>query len=623
MCQEHRLARRIAEVVPTPKSQQHTSTFVLGALALVGLVVVAYLPLWHAGFIWDDDVFLTGNVNVQGGLDGLARLWRGDGYAYFPVTCTLFWLECNLWGLRPLGYHLVNIGLHCLGAVLVWCVLRRLLGARQRGSIAWLGAAFFALSPVNVASVAWVAEQKNTLSLVLAAACVLAYLRWQDEARKGSYVLAVALFVAALLAKATVIPLVAVLGALTWWRQGRLTRADMLALMPFLVFGMVDTAVAVWFEHKRVQFLEIVRDDSDLSRLLAAGAALWYYLKDDLIPFDLPIIHSRWNVDVHSAWWWIPLLAALSVLTLLWRMRARWGRGPVTAACCYIFLLAPLLGVFDTYYMRYSYVADHWQYLATIVVFASVAAALSWLPSRATLSCGALLILASALGTWRQAGVYVTSRALWTAAVTRNQTAWIAWHNLAYDAETAGRIDDAIDDYRTALRYRPDFALSHNNLATLLLHQGRVDEAIPHYEAAIDSRPDFVGARFNLASALMAKGRIAEATAQLEAAQRLEPANPSILLKLAWIRATADDASLRDGKTAVKLATQACEVTAYQNADAFDVLGAAYAEEGQFKPAIEAAASAVRLSSPPARIPIERRMRLYNAMLPFRDPALR
>ena len=179
----------------------------------MALVVVAYLPLWDGSFIWDDDLNITGNPHVQGGWEGLLRLWEGDSTDFYPLTWTLFWLEWHAWGPQPLDYHLTNVALHATGVILVWRILVRL-----DVPAAWLGAGLFALQPVNVASVAWITEGKNTLSLVFGAASALAFLRWRDG--EQGYGLSLALYTAALLSKASVIPLPAVLGVLIWWKRG-------------------------------------------------------------------------------------------------------------------------------------------------------------------------------------------------------------------------------------------------------------------------------------------------------------------------------------------------------------------------------------------------------------------
>ena len=150
----------------------------LPGLILFAITLIAYLPAWHAGFIWDDDDYVINNTTLRS-LDGLRQIWFViDALPqYYPLVHTTFWLEYHLWGLNPLGYHLVNIGLHATGAVLLWRVLKRL---QLPG--AWLAAAIFAIHPVEAESVAWVTERKNVLSAVCYFAAALAYLRFLQPA---------------------------------------------------------------------------------------------------------------------------------------------------------------------------------------------------------------------------------------------------------------------------------------------------------------------------------------------------------------------------------------------------------------------------------------------------------
>lgn len=650
------------------------------ACGLAALVLIAYLPMWQAGFLWDDDMLITDNVNVRGGLAGLLHIWTGQTFDYYPLTWSLFWIEWHLWGTNAVPYHLVNLLLHVIGTLLVWRVLMRL-----EVRAAWLGAALFAVSPVNVASVAWINQGKNTLSLVFCAGSVLAFLHAMDDNRRA-YGLSIVLFIAALLSKTSVVPMVAVLPMIMWWK--RCSRERYRMLVPFAIAALVAAIASVWFQQHNVLYTDVVRSEGALSRLAAAGMALWFYLGTQLFPFDLPIVYPRWNVSGLNFFEWIPLLGAIAILAVLYARRDALGRGPITAAVCYVVLLAPVLGAFNIYFMRFSLVADHWQYLASIVVLAAVAAAASRLPSRAFHPFAAIVVVVSVIFTWRQASLYTSSETLWRAAIDRNPNAWVGWHYLGQEAQGRGDIDNAIKDYREAARLQPDYAPAHNNLGVILYSQGKIDEAIPHFQAALDSRPDYAAAHDNLGLALQAQGRLVEAIEHYKAALALSPDwvncrghlaqayivarkysdakreleaamfnrpdegalifllgltlekqgdykaavtryEEALLLqnlepwraqtRLAWMRATAPDKTIRNGQKALQLATRACDETANQNVDALDALAAAYAECGQFKQAVDTAERAIRLASPQQRAGIEKRMKLYNAMLPYRE----
>lgn len=286
-----------------------------GAL-LVALVLVAYLPVWRAGFIWDDDTLLLQNPGIQT-TSGLARLWRSD----FPLATTTLWLEWRLWGPNPLGYHLVNVLLHALSAVTLWRVLRRL---NVPG--AGLAAAIFAVHPVNAESVAWISERKNTLCMFFYLLCLLLYLRAETGADAGTkdregktgtlsapssishplslpvslyYWLSVGAFVLALLSKTAVAPLPLVLFGLAWWRRERLALSDVWHILPFLVLAAAAGFVSWWFQvHQAIGASMLdVRDESFWSRLAGAGWAIWFYLYKALVPLHLSFVYPRWRIE--------------------------------------------------------------------------------------------------------------------------------------------------------------------------------------------------------------------------------------------------------------------------------------------------------------------------------------
>lgn len=643
------------------------------------LVVVAYLPVWRGGFIWDDDLLITDNPAVRGGLEGLARIWRGETTDYYPLTWTLFWLEWHAWGACAPAFHAVNVALHAAAALLVWRLL-----ARLEMPASWLGAVLFALQPVNVSSVAWISEGKNTLSLVFAAAATIGWLRWRDEGR--GYASTLALYAGALLSKSSVVTLPAVLLTLTWWKRGRLDGRDVRAIAPFVTLAVAAGLGLVWFQAHRVMGGEVVRPEGVASRLAASGWILWHYLRTDLFPVSLPIIYPRWVVDAGGAGAWLPVLTWTGLLAaLLWK-RADWGRGPLAAALCWTFLLAPVLGFVPLSYMKYALVADHWQYLATIVSMACLACIVSRL-GRAALPAGLVLVAAWGVLTARQAAVYAASEPLWRAAVARNPSAWVAWHNLGQTLDLDGRTDEAESCYERCLRLQPDMALAHINLGVIRRKQGRVDDAIAHYEAALETRPNNVSAHYNLAIAWQARGRLDAAVAHLERAVDIEPervearANLAALLimtgrpieaeaharralqsrpddplvlynlglalerqgqlegalaqlerawqlrpdllpasvRIAWIRATAPIDALRDGPRARALAAAACEATP-TDADAWDALAAAEAECGRFGPAVSAGKRAAAAAKGDQRAEIERRVRGYEGLTPYRIP---
>jgi hypothetical protein len=267
---------------------------------------VAYQPTWHAGFIgWDDDSYVTDERALRS-LGGLERIWVKPGTTpqYYPLVFTTFWAEYHVWKLQPFGYHLVNILLHGLNAVLLWFVLRRL---KIPGS--WWAAAVFVLHPVGVESVAWITELKNTQSGVFFLLSMLCFLRFRplngrDAVRVcdwRDYPLALVLFLCALLSKTATCPVPAVLALLIWWKTGRFGKRDALELTPLFVLGVASGFMTIWMEK---QYTGVVRGAewslSLAQRCLVAGRALWFYAGKLFWPRDFTFIYPRWEVDASA-----------------------------------------------------------------------------------------------------------------------------------------------------------------------------------------------------------------------------------------------------------------------------------------------------------------------------------
>ena len=288
---------------------------------------------------------------------------------YWPLTYTAYWLQFHLWGLHQLGFHLVNLALHALAALLVWRVLVRL---KVPGAL--FAAAIFALHPVNVETAAWIAHLKDILSLVLALVSMLFYLDSERYASRWRYGLAIATFLLSTLAKGTAVTLPIVLLACAWWQRGRIGWRDLLRVLPYFLIGAVMSGIEVWTQQS-VGHGDVVRTDGFFSRLAVAGCALWFYLGKVILPLNLCPIYPRWAIDEQSVLAYLPGVMWLIVLGVAWWKRRTWGRPVVMLMICYAALLLPILGFVNIYFMRYSLVSDHWQYIATIVpcaVFAGV-----------------------------------------------------------------------------------------------------------------------------------------------------------------------------------------------------------------------------------------------------------
>lgn len=513
---------------------------VVQALVLAAVVLLAYLPSWRSRFLWDDDQMIMRETNLTG-FEGLGRIWAGGGGPDFtPLTHTLFWLEWRLFGVVPAGfhgingYHVVSIVLHCLAALLVWRVLQRL-----RVPWPWLGAALFALHPVNVSSVAWISETKNTLSLVLYAAAFLCFLRATDSPAgsvvgwRGWYVASFFVFLAALLAKASGVGLPLVMLGATWWRRRRLGFADLLEVLPFLVTAAVFALITVGFQHSRAMAGEAVQAEGLALRAVAAGPAFWFYLGKLLVPVDLMMIHPTWTPAV-TAGTLVADGALLASLGLFWRFRATWARGAWFAGSSAFVLLLPVLGLVDMYFFQYSRVAEHFCYLASIPILALVAAGLSLAVARmaagdptrvralAVIVALCLLGGCTALTVTRQAA-FQDREAMWRDNLRRNPGAWTAHRDLGFVLAESGRAGEALGHYEAASALHPDDTDLEFNWGRALDLSGRAEEAALHYRRAIAIDPGNFRARGNLGAFLESRGRRDDARREYVTAVLLYP----------------------------------------------------------------------------------------------------
>lgn len=509
--------------------------------ALLALVVLAYLPVWNAGFIWDDDILLTKNDFIKRA-DGLRVIWFTTEFVdYFPVTSTVFWLQWRLWGENPLGYHLVNVLLHALASLVWWRVFRRL---PIPGS--WWVAAVFAVHPVNVESVAWISELKNTLSMLFFAVCAYAWVRTEEGGGSpstrssgdlggatGWYWTAVGAFLLAMLSKTAVAALPAVLLGFAWWRRGVITRRDLVRVIPFLGIAAALAIATLWFQHHRAIGSTVVRTDDFWSRLAVAGHALWFYLGKAVMPVNLSIIYPRWEIDGSTWISFIPGVLFGLIVYLAWRMRHAWGRGVLFALVFFVAMLLPILGFINVGAMRFSLVADRWQYfalLAPLAVLASVLAALrrvlpagGWTAASRWQLAGGALLAALAMASWRHARAYESPSTLWAATLRTNPDCSIAHNETGSELVAAGQHDRAIRHFRRAIDLLPGYEVAFYNYGVALLDVGRTEAAVRFFERAVQIEPNLVDARYNLGTTLLNTGRAAEAVAHLQHAIEREP----------------------------------------------------------------------------------------------------
>ena len=475
----------------------------LEPLILLAATLVAYYPAWHGGVLWDDNAHLT-----RPELQSTAGLWRiwfdiGATQQYYPVTHSAFWVQNYLWGDATLGYHLVNVALHALSAFLVAMILETL-----SVPAAVLSAFLFALHPVHVESVAWMTELKNTLSGVFFLAAALAYLRYDEQRQTRRYVAALGLFILALLSKTVTAVLPAALLVIAWWRRGTIdVRRDVRPLLPFFAFGAAAGLLTAAVERTSIGAQGREFGFSIVERGLIAGRAVWFYLSTLVWPSNLIFNYPRWEIRSDVWWQYVYPIGVVAVIVALWAFRGR-TRTPLAVALLFCGLLFPALGFVNVYPFRFSFVADHFAYLASLPIVALAGAAIATvlpMPSTRRAAAAALVLVLGVL-TFQQSRHYASPETLYRDTIARNPASWLAHGNLGA-LMVADRPAEALAHLDEAVRLEPDAAEAHNDRGTALQRLDRVDEAVSEYREAVRLVPTFASARTNLANALLVLGQ--------------------------------------------------------------------------------------------------------------------
>src|SRR5438128_2728678 len=488
------------------------------AVTLGALTILIYRPAWHGEFIWDNDRYVTHN-HLLAAPDGLRRIWFSlDAPSqYFPLAYTVLRIERSFWDLNPAGYHWVNIFLHLGNALLVWCILSRL---KVPG--AWLAGAIFALHPVQVESVAWISELKNLLMGFFFLLTLLAWIAYVDATskhRRVLYVAALVFYLLALFAKSTACTLPAALLLILWLKKKPIGRRPLLEIIPFVVLALGIGLVAVWWE-KYHQGTRMLVSLGPIDRLLIASRAVWFYLSKIFWPSDLTFIYPQWWIDATNPVAYLWLIAAVVFAVVVYYGRRFFGRSVEVAALFFVTTLGPLLGLIMLYTFRFTFVADHYQYLASIGPIALASAGLVTLSRSAknlhwlVIASGGAVLICLSLLTWRQSATYRDLETLWRTTLAKNPSCWMAYNNLGVVQFEKGNIDDAIDKYEQSLRLHPDYPEARYNLGSALLQKGKIDDAIAECQKALELGPNDPDAHVVLGNAFMARRDIDGAISQ-------------------------------------------------------------------------------------------------------------
>lgn len=614
--------------------ERRTEFLVVVALAFMTLVV--FSPVWtHEFLLYDDTMYVTNNAVVGAGLT-----WRGVIWA-FTTTFTgnwhpLAWLshmaDVEAFGMVPRWHHLVNLILHVINAVLLFLVLRAMTGALWRSAMV---AALFAVHPLHVESVAWVAERKDVLSAMfwmLALAAYLGYTRRSGAVRYAAVALA---FFLGLLAKPMVITLPFVLLLLDYWPLGRFDPgAPMWPRLRVLVWEKTPLAalafaagVMTLYAQRAGGNVEDVEHLSVSARFANTGVAYVEYLAKTVWPRDLAAFYPHPATLPGGIPWWHAALAAVVLLAITGAVLRAGRRRPYLAVgwLWYLGTLVPVVGLIQ---VGQQGLADRYTYIPLIGLFIGAVWGVADLaqgePSRrrAAGGVGAAVLLSAAIATWIQTGYWRSTVTLFEHALHATGNNRVAHLQLGAAYARLGRYDDAAVQYRAALAMKPHSVEANNNLGIVLAQAGRPDEAAVWFRAALHIRPDDARLHANLARASRQMGRIPEAVEHYREAVRLDPLAWDVVMNLAWLLATDADATVRNPSEAVALAEAANRMTGRVHPKVLDTVAAAYAAAGRYDEAAETAehAQSAALARGETRLAaeVDERITRYQSRQPYR-----
>jgi tetratricopeptide (TPR) repeat protein len=641
----------------------------VGAVAIFLLAFVVYLPILPGSFLLDDTRLIGSDNPLVNRKIALRSIWFGTDFA----LATYGWsVELNVFGSGPAGYHVVNIVLHAISAILLWRLL-----AQLKIPGAWLAGALFAVHPVCVNSVARISELKNTLALPFLILSFIGYLRYESAAlypapsasadqrdiNKATvwYVVSLLAFILALMSRSTVAMLPVLLLFCALWQRGRITAKDIVHMLPFFALGLAVGSLAIWSQkYQALPSTHLTLAPTTFGqRLAGAGYCFWFYLGKALFPFNLSLQYPRWTLPSHAVVAFLPVVLACVVFIGCLFFRRSWGRHVLFALGCFAVMLFPALGFFDAQFLTVWQVSDHLQYIALPAIVALVASGVAALPNKMAFRCAAgVLLLGSSVLSFHRAGVFSTPETLYRDTVAKNPSAsdsynqlgiimakkgnfteaindftlsakgdtnnCDAWMDLGHTLALEGKFPEAEHAYLTALKIQPNAPQTHRMYANLLRQEGRNAQALYHMRLAAIQDPD-AEMYTELASLEYASGNSRQAVEHLRRALALRPYPPNLaaMNNLAWILATSPDDSVRNGNDAIKYAQQACLLTRFKEPGMMGTLAAAYAEGGHFPEAITAAETAVKLATSAGNNQLAARnqqlLLLYRAGKPYRE----
>ena len=603
---------------------------------LLGLTWLVFGQTLRYDFVnYDDPSYVYQNTRITSGINLANIAWaftHVHSENWHPLTTITHMLDCQLHGLNAGWHHFTNVLLHAMAVVLLFVALERMTGALWRSAFV---SAVFAVHPLHVESVAWIAERKDVLSAFFFMLTLLAYLRYTRAPSIGRYLTVALVLALGLMSKPMLVTLPFILLLLDYWPLGRFeghrsnTGRQVLQLVvekiPLIGLSAVSSIVTFLAQRGAIGWTEQLPVPERISNALIAYVV---YIRQMFWPARLAVFypHPENTVQVWEISLALIALVGITAAAFVFRKKAPYF---VTGWLWYLGMLVPVIGLVQVGWQGH---ADRYTYLPQIGLYIAVTWALtdlirSWRFQRTALSAAALIVIgALSWRGWLQTSYWRDSETLFTHALAVTSNNDVALNNLGIIFLDKGQLDDAISKLQAAIDLRPENAPAHDNLAKALLRKGQVAEAMVHYRKFLELEPANVEARNTLGTALIQQGHVKEAIDQWQDALAFQPDNGNAASNLAWVFATCPEDSIRDGTRAVELGEKAFRISGGKIPMIYKVLAAAYAENGRFADAVETAQRGAELATsqgnPPLAAELESNIALYQSGRPLRDPSI-
>jgi Tfp pilus assembly protein PilF len=563
--------------------KKKTIIFEVAAITLITFFV--YFPSLTNGFIWDDDDYIINNFSIQK-TEGLKEIWFSyKTPQYYPVVFSSFWLEYQLWGQNPTGYRAVNLVFHIFNALLIYLILFKLYKP-----IALPAALIFALHPVQVETVAWITERKNIFGAFFYLLTTFFYIRFYESHQKKDYGLSLLSFAFALLSKSITATFVIVPLLIRWWQGRKFRTSDFIQLTPFVLLGFLAGLNTVYLEIVRVGAKGGSWSLPLLGKIVLPGKIILFYLYKLVFPSELIFFYPRWSIDPSVFWQWLPSAGVAVMLGLFYFYRVKIGRAPFALFLCFVASLFPALGFFNVYPMMYSYVADHFQYIASISMIILLCAAAGFIAQRMVFErfalgpkirqavfIAALVIIVPILGfkSHSYSNVFKSRETLFMDVIRKNPGAWMAHNNLGMVYISKGEVSRAFDQFQQTLKIRPKDCTALNNLGNIYKARGSWEKARTAYETCLAADPEYATAHNNLGLVHVHSGDLRQARERFETAAALDPMahNTQLNLGLLYLQQKEYDKSMAHYQKAIAIHPYYVE--------AYLQMGLLYAQTGQ------------------------------------------